>query len=83
MDDSALRFAVQKLSQRLSLEREEAGAAFDALMEGRFSPAQAAALLIGLRIKGETSQEVAGAAQALRRAMLQPRLFHAFSKLAP
>jgi anthranilate phosphoribosyltransferase len=73
-EDSALRSAVQKLSQRLSLEREEAGAAFDVLMEGRFSPAQAAALLIGLRIKGETPQEVAGAAQALRRAMLQADL---------
>jgi anthranilate phosphoribosyltransferase len=69
-DDSALHSALQKLSQRLSLEREEAGAAFDALMEGRFTPAQAAALLIGLRVKGETPQEVAGAAQALRRAML-------------
>ncbi|MFL5512025.1 MAG: anthranilate phosphoribosyltransferase [Gemmatimonadales bacterium] len=74
MDDSALSFAVQKLSQRLSLEREEAGAAFDALMEGRFTPAQAAALLIGLRIKGETPREVAGAAEALRRAMLQADL---------
>jgi anthranilate phosphoribosyltransferase len=69
-DHSALHSALQKLSQRLSLEREEAGAAFDALMEGRFTPAQAAALLIGLRVKGETPQEVAGAAQALRRAML-------------
>jgi len=74
MDDSALRYAVQKLSQKLSLTREEAGAAFDALMEARFTPALAAALLIGLRIKGETAQEVAGAAQALRRAMLQANL---------
>jgi anthranilate phosphoribosyltransferase len=39
-------------------------------MSGRGTPAQAAALLMGLKVKGETADEIAGAVQALRRAML-------------
>jgi anthranilate phosphoribosyltransferase len=73
-DDSALRFAIQQVAQGVSLKQAEAAAAFDVLMEGKGTPAQAAALLMGLRVKGEDPQEVAGAARALRRAMLQLEL---------
>jgi anthranilate phosphoribosyltransferase len=68
-DDSPLQFALNQIAQGLSLGREEAGAAFDVLMQGKATSAQAAALLVGLRVKSETPDEVAGAAQALRRAM--------------
>ena len=40
-------------------------------MRGEGTAAQIAALLIGLRVKGETADEVTGAAQALRAAMLR------------
>src|SRR5687768_17746761 len=40
-------------------------------MRGDATPAQVAALLIGLRVKGETADEVAGVARALRRAMVR------------
>ena len=40
-------------------------------MRGDASPAQIAALLMGLRVKGETAEEVAGAARALRAAMVR------------
>src|SRR5690348_2500887 len=40
-------------------------------MRGDATPAQIAALLMGLRVKGETAEEVAGAARALREAMVR------------
>ena len=40
-------------------------------MRGEATPAQIAALLMGLRVKGETPEEVAGAARALRDAMVR------------
>src|SRR5215216_4784199 len=71
MDDSALRFALQQIAQGLSLNRSQAAAAFGVVMEGSATAAQAGALLMGLRAKGETAEEVAGAAQALRCAMVR------------
>src|SRR6266571_3149250 len=40
-------------------------------MRGEATPVQIAALLIGLRVKGETAEEIAGAARALRQAMVR------------
>ena len=53
-----------------SLSELESRAAFGAVMQGEATPAQVAALLVGLRVKGETPEEVAGAADALRAAMV-------------
>ncbi|MBI2072497.1 MAG: anthranilate phosphoribosyltransferase [Gemmatimonadetes bacterium] len=46
-------------------------AAFEQLMRGEATSVQAAALLTGLRVKGETAEEIAGAVHALRGAMLR------------
>ena len=54
-----------------SLTEAESRAAFGAVMQGEATPAQVAALLVGLRVKGETPDEVAGAADALRGAMIR------------
>jgi anthranilate phosphoribosyltransferase len=70
-DESALRFALQQIAQGLPIRQAETAAAFGVLMDGAATPAQAAALLMGLRVRGETAEEVAGAAQALRRAMVR------------
>ena len=43
-------------------------AAFETIMAGEASPAQTAALLVGLRMKGETVEEIVAVAQALRAA---------------
>ncbi|HET7425621.1 MAG TPA: anthranilate phosphoribosyltransferase, partial [Gemmatimonadales bacterium] len=68
--DAPLRHALLQLSQGASLSGEAAAAAFAVVMRGEATPVQTAALLMGLRAKGETAEEVAGAARALRDAML-------------
>jgi anthranilate phosphoribosyltransferase len=68
--DDALRFAIRRLAAGASLSFDETVLAFDAVMSGVATPAQVSALLMGLRVKGETPLEVAGAATALRRAMV-------------
>src|SRR5687767_392667 len=52
------------------LSADEAEAAFVEVMEGRASPVQLAALLVALRVRGETPPEIAGGVRALRRAMI-------------
>ena len=69
--DSPLQQALQVLARGESLSAESAAAAFGVLMRGEATPVQAAALLMGLRAKGETAEELAGAALALRLAMLR------------
>jgi anthranilate phosphoribosyltransferase len=73
-DAAPLRHALDLLAQGQSLSAEAAGAAFDVLMRGEATPVETAALLMGLRAKGETAEEVAGAAAALRRAMVRVEL---------
>ena len=55
-----------KLLDRRSLTRAEMGAAFAGIMAGEATPAQLGAFLVALRMKGETPEEVAGAADVLR-----------------
>jgi anthranilate phosphoribosyltransferase len=71
MEHSPLRLALQQLAVGTALTRAATAAAFEVVMRGEATPAQAAALLMGLRVKGETGEEVAGAAQALRAAMVR------------
>jgi len=49
-----------------SLSRAEAHALFAAIMSGAATDAQIGAALMALRVKGETIDEIAGAAQAMR-----------------
>ena len=48
------------------LSREQAHGAFGQIMDGRWSEAQVAGMLVALAAKGETADEIAGAAQAMR-----------------
>ncbi len=70
MSAEPLQSALRRLADGKSLSADESTSAFDVLMEGQASPTLVAALLMALRVKGETAEEVAGAARALRRAML-------------
>ncbi len=66
-----LQQALVALATRQSLSESLAAAVFAVVMRGEASPVQIAALLVGLRVKGETAEEVAGAARALREAMVR------------
>jgi anthranilate phosphoribosyltransferase len=68
---SPLVLAIRQLALGRSLTGPETAAAFGVVMRGEATTAQIAALLIGLRAKGESAAEVAGAAEALRTAMLR------------
>lgn len=58
---------LQKLIDRKDLTATEAGEVFNQLMDGKLTPAQIGALLIALRMKGESVEELAAAAAAMRR----------------
>ena len=49
-----------------TLSQEEAEAAFALIMEGKASEAQIGAFLMGLRLRGESVEEITGAARILR-----------------
>ncbi len=70
MDTSPLRRALSALANHQSLTESETDEVFGVVMSGEATSAQIAALLMGLRAKGETAEEVAGAARALRAAMV-------------
>lgn len=68
---SPLLQAIAALANRRSLSETQATDVFAAVMRGEATAAQIAALLMGLRVKGETPEEVAGAARALRAVMVR------------
>ncbi len=64
---------IRKLAAGQHLTREEATAAVSALMDGQATPAQIGALLMALRLKGETVEEIAGFAQGMRARVVPVR----------
>ena len=56
---ATIRDAIVKLADRLSLTEKEAEEVMREIMEGVATPAQIAAYLMGLRLKGETVEELA------------------------
>ncbi len=55
-----------KLASGAPLSETEAREAFDIMMSGDATPSQAGAFLMGLRVRGETVDEITGAAKAMR-----------------
>jgi anthranilate phosphoribosyltransferase len=66
---STLQLALRRIAAGESLAEDDAAGAFTAVWAGEGTAGQVAALLMGLRVKGETPGELAGAARALRGAM--------------
>ncbi|CAA9511268.1 MAG: Anthranilate phosphoribosyltransferase [uncultured Solirubrobacteraceae bacterium] len=67
MPNPVLTKAIDRLAQREDLSVEEAEEVLTEIMRGEASETQIAAVLIALRTKGETADELAGLAQAMRR----------------
>jgi anthranilate phosphoribosyltransferase len=58
---------LEKVIRRENLSIEESEAVMGAIMSGEATPAQIAALLVGLTMKGERPAEIAGLARTMRR----------------
>ena len=65
-----LKALIAKVATGASLTREEAAAAFDRMMSGEATPSQMGGLLMGLRVRGETVDEITGAVTTMRAKML-------------
>src|SRR5436309_7822589 len=74
--DSPLRRALTALANRQSLTEDQTAEVFGVVMSGEATPAQIGGLLMGLRAKGETADELAGAVRALRDAMVRVDATH-------
>jgi anthranilate phosphoribosyltransferase len=65
--------AIASLLEGKSLDRSEARAVMGEIMDGAATPAQVAGFLVALRAKGETAEEIAGCAEAMRAHVLPVR----------
>ncbi len=68
-----IRETIRQLMDGTSLGAAQAEAVMDEIMHGEATPAQIAGFLIALRTKGETPEEIAGCAKAMRRAAVAVR----------
>lgn len=64
-----LRHLIQKVSTGATLIEDEIRLALGEMTEGHATPAQMGAFLMALRVRGETVEEITGAAQMLRARM--------------
>ena len=61
-----IQAALATLLDGRSLDRTQARAAMSSVMDGEATPAQLGGFLVALRLKGETADEIAGFAEAMR-----------------
>ena len=61
-----IREAIQQLVESVDLDRRQAAAAMDDIMNGEATDAQIAGFLVALRMKGETVEEIVGLVSSMR-----------------
>jgi anthranilate phosphoribosyltransferase len=66
-----VRHALTAIVEGRTLTMDEARDAMGAVMDGDATPSQLAAMLMGLRMRGETTEELAGFAAAMRARVLR------------
>jgi len=62
---------IAKVATGAALSRDEAAGAFEQMMSGEATPSQMGALLMALRVRGETVDEITGAVSVMRAKMLR------------
>src|SRR6185437_15995212 len=62
---------IARVASGASLTRQEAADAFSQMMSGEATPSQMGGLLMALRVRGETVDEITGAVSAMRSKMLR------------
>jgi anthranilate phosphoribosyltransferase len=65
--------ALARLLEGHDLSRDDARSVMNEVMSGEATPAQIGGLLVALRLKGETADEIAGCAEAMRAHVLTVR----------
>ena len=60
---------IAKVAAGTALSRDEASQAFDRMMSGEATPSQMGAMLMAMRVRGETVDEITGAASTMRAKM--------------
>jgi anthranilate phosphoribosyltransferase len=70
-EQSDIRNAIARAVERQDLTEEMAAAAMEQLMSGEATPAQFAAFVTALRMKGETVDEITGMARVMREKSLR------------
>ena len=63
----SIRHAIVRVVEGFDLEEQEAQDAMREIVEGEATPAQIGALMVGLRMKGETAGEIAGLVKIMRQ----------------
>jgi anthranilate phosphoribosyltransferase len=66
-----LKAVIAKVASGAVMTRDEAAGVFDAMMAGEATPSQMGGLLMGLRVRGETVDEITGAVSAMRAKMIK------------
>src|SRR3982074_3738106 len=66
-----LKALIGQAASGASLSREQAAMAFDLMMSGEATPSQMGGLLMAMRVRGETIDEITGAVSAMRSKMLR------------
>ena len=58
---------IKKIVEGQDMNQEEMSDSFDLIMAGKATAVQIAGFIVALRMKGETVEEIAGAASSMRR----------------
>ncbi|KRQ09654.1 anthranilate phosphoribosyltransferase [Bradyrhizobium manausense] len=66
-----LKLIMSKVASGALLDQQEMASAIDSMMSGKATSSQMGGLLLGLRVRGETVEEITGAVSAMRNKMLR------------